>query len=221
MITFSKPMYWGEQNCIQPTDIANTGYVPGDNPAAEHENYFRRQTYLCLQELQSTVKILYDAINVMLPYVVLDSGICGENTEYSCFADGTLRITGDGNINERAFEKREDFGALEISIGGDVGAGAFGGCTVLNTASVNCSKIGSNAFMGCLKLESLIIGEKVTEIESDILTGSGFYIQKGIRIMYTGTIAEWKTITKADNWIGSNVTIENNCVICSDGNAEV
>ncbi len=52
MNTFSQPMYWGDKNCIQPTDIADVGYVPGNNPAAEHENYFRHQTYICLLELQ-------------------------------------------------------------------------------------------------------------------------------------------------------------------------
>lgn len=221
MVTFSKPMYWGEQNCIQPTDIANIGYVPGDNPAAEHENYFRRQTYLCLQELQSTVRMLDEAINVMLPYVVLDSGTCGEDAEYSCCADGTLHVTGEGCINERAFEHREDFGAAEINIGGDVGAEAFGGCTNLNMVTVDCKKICDRAFWGCPKLNSLTIGKSVSEIGSGIISNSAFYIPNGVRIKYNGTVAEWDAITKDENWVGEMVTVENGVVICSDGTVEV
>lgn len=49
----TEPMFWSGQNCICPEGIAKTGYQSGDNPAAEHENYFRRQTYLCIKELQS------------------------------------------------------------------------------------------------------------------------------------------------------------------------
>ncbi len=221
MITFLNPMYWGKQNCIQPTDIANTGYVPGDNPAAEHENYFRRQTYLCLKELQSIVSTLNEYIDIMRPYIAIDAGVCGEGTEYSLCLDNTLQITGTGSIDASVFEHREDFSALEVNIGGNVGIGAFGGCTELNTANINCVKIGSNAFMGCSKLGFITIGENVTEIESGILTGSGFYIPNGIRIMYAGTTTEWNAITKADNWIGYGVTVENGVVICTDGNVEV
>jgi len=221
MITFSNPMYWGEKNCIQPTDIANTGYVPGDNPAAEHENYFRRQTYLCLQELQSTVKMLYESVNVMLPYVVLDSGICGEDTEYSHFADGTLRVTGDGSINERAFELKDDFNFLEINIGGDIGAGAFVGCEWLNSVTVNCKKICDNVFCVCPRLNHLIIEKSVSEIGSGIIFGSAFHIGRGVRIEYTGTMAEWNAIKKAADWIGDQVVVENGVVNCSDGTVEV
>lgn len=221
MITFSKPMYWGEHNCIQPTDIANTGYVPGDNPAAEHENYFRRQTYLCLQELQSTVRSIYEAVNIMLPYVELESGNCGEGTEYSLCADGTLHITGVGNIDDRAFATREDFGILDVNIGGNVGAWAFAGCKELNEVKVNCTKICDEAFLSCPKLNSLTIGRSVIEIGSGILTGCAFYIPSGVRVMYAGTIAEWNAITKADDWVGNGVDVENNVVICSDGEVEV
>lgn len=221
MVTFSKPMYWGEQNCIQPTDIADIGYVPGDNPAAEHENYFRRQTYLCLQELQSTVRSIYEAVNVMIPYVKLESGNCGKDTEYSLCADGTLHVTGNGSINDLAFEKREDFTAAEIDIGGDVGIGAFSGCTNLGMATVSCNKICDKAFAACSKLNTLIIGKSVTEIGSGILTGSAFHIGTGVHIEYAGTIVQWNAVTKAENWVGEMVTVKDGVVVCLDGTAEV
>lgn len=57
-----EPMYWSGENCVQPEAIAETGYVAGDNPAAEHENYFRHQTYLCIKELQVGVGYLTEAV---------------------------------------------------------------------------------------------------------------------------------------------------------------
>lgn len=51
--TCTEPMFWCGNNCLKPEGIAQVGYQAGDNPAAEHENYFRRQTYLCIKELQS------------------------------------------------------------------------------------------------------------------------------------------------------------------------
>ncbi|MDE6019852.1 MAG: leucine-rich repeat protein [Ruminococcus sp.] len=160
------------------------------------------------------------AVDVVSPYIVVDIEK-GDDIESNYYANDTLRITGTGSIDASAFEHREDFSAVEIDIGGNVGVGAFGGCTELNTASVNCLKIGSNAFMGCSKLSSITIGKNVTEIGSGILTGSGFYIPNGVRIMYAGTIAQWNAITKAENWIGDNVTVENGVLICTDGNVEV
>lgn len=55
MSDFTEPMYWGGTNCVKPENVAESGYVAGDNPAAEHENYFRHQTYLCLKELQDAI----------------------------------------------------------------------------------------------------------------------------------------------------------------------
>lgn len=46
------PMEWSGDNAAQPGSIASTGYVAGDSPAAEHENYFRYHTYMAIKELQ-------------------------------------------------------------------------------------------------------------------------------------------------------------------------
>lgn len=132
-------------------------------------------------------------------------------------ADIILRVTGIGSIDNNEFAQRDDFKFAEINIGGNVGTGAFSGCTELNMVTVNCVKICDRAFGACPRLNSLTIGKKVTEIGSGILNGSGFYIERGIRIMYDGTADEWSAITKSADWIGEQVTVENNVVICSDG----
>lgn len=160
------------------------------------------------------------ALDTLLPYIVVNIER-GDNTEAKYYADDTLYVTGDGSIDERAFEHREDFGAAEINIGGDVGMGAFGGCTNLNMVTVDCKKICDRAFWGCPKLNSLTIGKSVSEIGSGIISNSAFVFDSGINIKYAGTIAEWNAVTKDENWVGEMVTVENGVVICSDGTVEV
>lgn len=63
MAEFKTPMYWSDENCSEPGEIAQTGYSIGDSPAAEHENYFRRQTYLCLTELQGYMEYVDNKIS--------------------------------------------------------------------------------------------------------------------------------------------------------------
>ncbi len=201
----------GIAQMLMEVKAARTSSISGDEFSTLSERLDSDFSYL---------KKVMKAVDVISSYTVVDMEK-GDDIESNYYANNTLRINGTGSIDASAFEHREDFSALEVNIGGNVGVGAFGGCTELNTASVNCLKIGSNAFMGCSKLSSITIGKNVTEIGSGILTGSGFYIPNGVRIMYAGTTTEWNAITKAENWIGYGVTVENGVVICTDGNAEV
>lgn len=168
----------------------------------------------------SYLKKVMKSVEAISSYVVVDIEN-GDNTDSEWYADDTLRITGIGSIDAGAFEKRNDFGALEIDIGGDVGTGAFGACEILNIATVNCAKICNKAFMGCPRLGVITIGTNVQEIGTSILEMCAFYISAGIRIMYAGTIDQWNAITKADNWIGNGTIIADNIVICADGTVEV
>lgn len=135
--------------------------------------------------------------------------------------DTTLCINGIGSISDRAYIQRNDFKYVEVNIGGNAGIEAFRGCSELNIATVNCTKICDRAFSGCSRLGYLTIGKKVKEIGSSIIANSAFYIPRGVRVMYTGTMAEWATITKSPEWVGDIVTVENGVVICSDGTVEV
>lgn len=169
----------------------------------------------------SYLKKVMRAVDVISSYIEISIEECGEDVEAVISADEALRISGTGSINERAFEKREDFSTLIIDIGGDVGMGAFGGCENLSEITVNCNKINSKAFWACTRLHWLNIGKSVSEIGSGIISNSAFYIPSGVRVMYDGTMEEWNAITKAADWIGDQVTVENNVVVCSDGEVEV
>lgn len=206
--TFSKPMFWGEQNCIQPTEIANAGYVLGDNPAAEHENYFRHQTYLCLQELQK-------AVNTLEAETVAEAGLCGENVFYLLRKDGTMTITGTGSIADHQFQGRNDISEVKINISGSVGTEAFSGCEKLTSMCVDCSIIGDRAFADCHYLQYLSLGKGISKIGSYIVEDImiSHHITTGV---YQGTTAEFLAIARAKNWAAGHHFIGNK-VTCTDG----
>lgn len=197
---------------IQEIVDARTGSITGDEFPSLSERLESDFSYL---------KKVMRAVDVISSYIEISIEECGEDVEAVISADETLRISGTGSINERAFVGREDFRYVEINIGGNVGAWAFAGCKELNEVKVNCTKICDEAFLSCPKLHWLNIGKSVSEIGSEILTGCAFYMPSGVRIMYDGTMEEWNAVVKAENWVGNAVDIENNVVICSDGTVEV
>lgn len=197
---------------IQEIADARTGSITGDEFPSLSERLESDFSYL---------KKVMRAVDIISSYIEISVEDCGEDLEAVISADEALRISGTGSINERAFEKREDFSTLIIDIGGDVGMGAFGGCENLSEITVNCNKINSKAFWACTRLHWLNIGKSVSEIGSGIISNSAFYIPSGVRVMYDGTMEEWNAITKAADWIGDQVTVENNVVVCSDGEVEV
>lgn len=197
---------------IQEIADARTGSITGEEFPSLSERLESDFSYL---------KKVMRAVDIISSYIEISVEECGEDVDAVISADEALRISGTGSINERAFEKREDFSMLIIDIGGDVGMGAFGGCENLSEITVNCNKINSKAFWACTRLHWLNIGKSVSEIGSGIISNSAFYIPSGVRVMYDGTMEEWNAITKAADWIGDQVTVENNVVVCSDGEVEV
>lgn len=167
----------------------------------------------------SYLKNVMQTLEIISSYIVVDIDR-GDDINSEWYADDTLRVTGVGSIKERAFAQREDFGAAEINIGGDVGTEAFLGCENLNVVTVDCRKICDGAFKMCPRFGFLNIGKSVKEIGSGIIENSATLIQ-GVRISYAGTVAEWNDVIKAEDWIGQGVTIMNNIVICIDGTVEV
>ena len=168
----------------------------------------------------SYLKKVMRAVDVISSYIEISIEECGEDVEAVISADETLRISGTGSINERAFVGREDFRYVEINIGGDVGTEAFLGCETLNIATVDCRKICDRAFAMCPRFGFLNIEKSVKEIGSGIIENSAMLIQ-GVRISYAGTVAEWSNVIKSEDWIGRGVTVMNNAVVCTDGTVEV
>lgn len=197
-------------NMLMEVINARTGSITGEEFPSLSERLESDFSYL---------KKAMQTLDIISSYIVVDIEK-GDDIDAEWYADDSLRITGI-NIAARAFEKRENFGKLIINIAGDVGMSAFGGCENVNEITVNCNKICDQAFWACTRLHYLAIGKSVSEIGSGIISNSAFYIPSGVRVMYAGTIAEWNAITKADDWVGDQVTVENNVVICSDGTVEV
>lgn len=146
---------------------------------------------------------IQDVVSLPIKYVLSD--------------DGTLTVTGTGDIDPNAIENKEKITTAAIDINGEIGIGAFASCPNLGMATVNCNKICDKAFAACPKLNTFTIGKSVTEIGSEILLGSGFDISVGLSLFYLGTVSEWNAVKKAENWTGSLVTIKDGVVTCSDG----
>ncbi len=100
------------------------------------------------------------------------SGNCGENITWTLDVDGTLTISGTGNmpwqlVYPEWYDYAEDVLAVQIDPRiTSIGTYAFFKCKNLESVTIpeNVTKIGDSAFSGCEKLENIIIPTKVTEI---------------------------------------------------------
>lgn len=123
MTQITQPMFWGKNHCEEPGAIAQTGYQKGDNPAAEHENYFRRQTYLCIKQLQSFLFNIADEITFLGEvgnlYYLDDEGnklvgaACIDGIPYSFDPDGGL-YTGWQTVYGKRYYYRPDTGNIVL-----------------------------------------------------------------------------------------------------------
>lgn len=75
----------------------------------------------------------------------------------------------------------------------------FSSCADLRSAKINGSVISSYTFAFCYALSSLNISVNCKSIGSNIIA----YCQYLDKINYEGTIAQWNSIQKPDNWISS------------------
>lgn len=194
MANYSEPMFWGERNCIKPEQIAETGYVSGDNPAAAHENYFRNQTYKCIKELQARALTTND----IWPYTettVTKAGFCGPAC--MCVTIGMencdATVTGTGEISDSYIKSGKWTHHLCVQGMLDISSGI--------------TKIGAYAFYDD-KFDMLCIPRSVTEIGEKafaLLNNQPFETI----IRYAGTADEFRAITKGSDWAkGRSWTVE-------------
>lgn len=100
------------------------------------------------------------------------SGNCGENITWTLDVDGTLTISGTGNMPwQFVYPEWHDYAEDVLAVQIDpritsIGTYAFFECKNLESVTIpeNVTKIGDSAFSGCEKLENIIIPTKVTEI---------------------------------------------------------
>ncbi len=96
----------------------------------------------------------------------------------------------------------------------NIGDGAFSSCTKLTSITIGngVKSIGGAAFKSCTNLTSISIPNSVTSI--------GYYAFgwcNGLTsITFNGTIAQWNTVSKGENWKTGVPTTE---VVCTDGTA--
>ena len=110
-----------------------------------------------------------------------DSGSCGENLAWTLDENGTLTISGSGEMTD--FEERSPWYSLSDSIKAvviqdgvrSIGSRAFDGCSKLTDVTIpgTVEKIGDYAFNGCINLVEIDIPASVETLGSSVFESCG------------------------------------------------
>ena len=130
----------------------------------------------------------------------------------SMILPGSIKSIGDG-----AFANCVNL--TSVAIGNDVtsiGVAAFYKCLNLETIVVpdNTTTISKGAFEDCRALTNILLGSRITSIDKYMLRNC----YKLTYIEFNGTISQWNTISKGDEW---NKNIPATHVHCIDGDVEI
>lgn len=128
-----------------------------------------------------------------------DCGGYGADVRWSLSTDGTLTISGTGQMADYWSGDlppwsvyRGQIRTVEIEAGvTSIGNSAFSGCSGLTNVTISGSvtSIGGSTFSGCSGLTSVTIPESVTSIRNSAFYGCGIR-----RVDYLGTVASWCAI---------------------------
>ena len=170
------------------------------------------------------------ALAVVLPaqanaVEVVDSGTCGDNLTWVLTDDGTLTISGDGEMDDFVLGKTPWYdnrdAITEVVFTGivlSIGDSAFSGCEYLASITLPrmVTSIGMYAFELCRCLESITIPDGVQRIEEGTFYGSGLKsitIPAGMQsigyeafascydlttVRFLGTEEAWNSIDKSE-----------------------
>ena len=144
-----------------------------------------------------------------LPTIVSNTYVDGKGV-IKCASDIT-------SIGKQAFLYRTSLSSVTIPNSvTSIGEGAFSECSSLTSLSIpnSVTSIREDTFFNCICLLSIIIPNSVTSIGKWAF-GSCSSLST---ISYTGTIAQWKAITKRDNW---RYEVPATVVHCTDGDAPI
>ena len=89
--------------------------------------------------------------------------------------------------------------SLEIPAGVTIGNFVFTDCTSLEHLKVDVSSFDPSVFHGATSLVSLTIGTNVKSLWN-LSGGSINYLPALKEINYEGTIAQWESVSKSDEW---------------------
>ena len=98
---------------------------------------------------------------------ILSSGTCGKSLNWILLEDGTLRITGTGNMDADPTWPKEQIVKVVVGKGAtSISAKAFMDCTNLTTISLpeTLRTIGTSAFYGCSNLDGVTLPSSLTAI---------------------------------------------------------
>ena len=99
---------------------------------------------------------------------IVESGYCGTDARYVLYDDGTLVISGEGEIEGSYFYSRSDISSLKIEDGiTNIGEEAFSFCESLERVIIpdSVTRIEGLAFYRCFSLQSIDIPENVEEMD--------------------------------------------------------
>ena len=145
----------------------------------------------------------------MLAEDVIDSGTCGDDLTWMLTKDGTLTISGTGEMayyygSDTApwYKNREDIANVVVTSGvTSIGRYAFEDCSSLTGITIpeGVTSIGSAAFSGCSGLSSITIPEGVTSIGDwafeDCSSLSSITIPEGVTSIESGTFSHCSSLS--------------------------
>ena len=126
---------------------------------------------------------------------IVDSGSCGENLTYTIDNEGTLTISGTGEMYNYGYGESPFNTEIETVIIEDgvttIGDCAFGGCEVLTNINIpdSVTSIGDYAFEECSSLSTITIPDSVTSIGGGAFAGTLWYENQPDGLVYAGKVA--------------------------------
>jgi hypothetical protein len=183
------------------------------------------------ESLSQEVKI----IGIPVGAEEISSNTFNENS----FIVSVLLPVGIKTIGNTAFGRCDKLSTINIPDGVKyIGTGAFSESPVIKNIKIpsGVSEIGSSTFLGCTGLQNVIIGNEIKYIPSSfcrdcsnlesvtvgnaietIYGGAFANCPKLSKIIYRGTMAQWRNISKYDGWISQKTY----SVYCTDGTISV
>ena len=140
---------------------------------------------------------------------MIKSGVCGKDLTWTLDEDGSLTISGEGEMDDYFIYEAAWFYEIVEKIiirqgVTSIGDSAFIGCSSLTSVTIpeGVTSIGDDTFYDCSSLTSVTIPKSVTSIGFEAFYGCSSLTD----IYYTGSESGWNAI-KTDNWLPLDVTI--------------
>ena len=165
---------------VEETTETREEEIP-EETAEETEEVPTEETVPETTEAEETQPETVEETAGMLAEDVIDSGFCGDDLTWVLTQDGTLTISGSGEMWEYTdsstapwYKNRENIVNAVVTSGVTrIGSEAFSGCSSLSSITIlgGMTSIGDSAFQGCSSLTGITIPEGVKSIGSQAFSG--------------------------------------------------